>query len=167
MKIKNVLKKVGWVLLVAIVVIQFFHPSKNNSAAKPVNHISTAFVFPDEIENTIKTSCYDCHSNNTNYPWYAKVQPVDWWLNSHVKEGKQELNFDEFASYSLRRQFRKFKEIKKQVDEGEMPLPSYLIIHRYATLSPEQKQSLLNWSETRMQEMQAKYPADSLVKKDN
>jgi hypothetical protein len=168
MRIKKGLKRIGWILIIAFIVIQFFHPSKNISeaAAKPANHISNAYVFPSEVENVMKVSCYDCHSNNTSYPWYSKIQPVDWWLTDHINEGKQELNFDEFATYSLRRQFRKFREIKKQLDEGEMPLPSYLIIHRDADLSAEQKQALINWSETMMQEMKAKYPEDSLVKKE-
>jgi hypothetical protein len=167
-RLKKALKKIGWILLIIFVVIQFFHPSKNISSAnaKPVNHISSSYVFPPEVKNIMKISCLDCHSNNTYYPWYAKVQPVDWWLNGHIKDGKQELNFDEFSTYSLRRQFRKFKEMKRQVEEDEMPLPSYTLIHRDAILSFEQKQTLINWSERMMREMQEKYPEDSLVKKD-
>ena len=163
---KRNLKRVFLFLAVALIIIQFFHPGKNIASSAPVNHISKQFVVPADVKNSLEKSCGDCHSNNTTYPWYFNVQPVAWWLADHIEEGKREVNFDEFASYSLRRQFRKFKEIKEQIEEDEMPISSYTLMHKDAALSPEQKQALIKWSKDMMNEMKSKYPMDSLVRKE-
>jgi len=164
--IKKYFKGFLWLLTITLIVIQFFRPEKNISASPSPNNISKQFAVPLDVENTLEKSCGDCHSNNTNYPWYFNVQPVAWWLENHIKDGKGEVNFDEFATYSLRRQFRKFKEIKEQVEENEMPLSSYTILHGDAVLSPEQKKAVIKWSEDMMNDMKTKYPMDSLVKKE-
>src|SRR5215213_3952211 len=98
------LKKIFIVLVIAFIVIQFFRPEKNISAAAPSNHIAAKFSVPADVNQILSTSCYDCHTNNTRYPWYSYVQPVAWWLDDHIREGKKHLNFDEYASYNLRRQ---------------------------------------------------------------
>jgi hypothetical protein len=100
---------------------------------------------PDQIKNKLQVSCYDCHSNNTAYPWYNKVQPVAWFLESHVKEGKAELNFNEWDSLSNRRKASKLKSIISQIENDEMPLASYTIIHRNAVLSDSEKQDIINF----------------------
>ncbi len=161
------LKKAGFALLALLLIIQFFPPKKNlaEGTGEPENSISRVLPVPPGVQTILQTSCYDCHSNDTEYPWYAEVQPVGWWLNHHIEEGKHELNFDEFASYSLRKQYHKLEEINEQVKEGEMPMKSYLIIHRDASLSPEQKQVLASWVSASMDSMKARYPADSLIRK--
>jgi hypothetical protein len=163
---KRNFKRLLLFLGITFIIIQFFHPDRNISSAEPTNHISKQFPVSSAIKNVLDKSCGDCHSNNTAYPWYFNIQPVAWWLANHIEEGKREVNFDEFASYSLRRQFRKFKEIKEQIEEGEMPLSSYTFMHKDALMSPEQKQSLIKWSVDMMNEMKAKYPIDSLVRKE-
>jgi hypothetical protein len=161
------LKKILLLLLAILVVMQFFHPDKNTSTtnAATANDISKVIAVPDNVQNILEKSCYDCHSNNTEYPWYAEVQPVAWWLNNHIQEGKGEINFNEFASYRLRRQYKKLEEIIEQVKEDEMPLGSYTLIHKDAILSKEQKLALSSWANAAMDSMKAKYPADSLLKK--
>jgi hypothetical protein len=161
------LKKILLVLLVAFIAIQFFRPVKNINTAEAAtaNDISKVFPVPDNVHSILKTSCYDCHSNNTVYPWYAAIQPAAWWLQDHVDEGKKEVNFNEFATYSPRRQFKKFEEIKEQVKEDEMPLSSYTLIHRNAILSKEQGATLTAWASALQDSMKAKYPADSLKRK--
>ena len=136
------------VLLVVFIAIQFFRPEKNinTTAAATANDISKVFSVPNNIQTILKTSCYDCHSNNTVYPWYATIQPAAWWLKDHVDEGKKEVNFNEFASYSPRRQFKKFEELKEEVEEEEMPLSSYKLIHKNAILSKEQSATLTEWA---------------------
>lgn len=158
-------KKLLLFLVVAFIVIQFFHPEKNIHTGISSNEINKAIAVPEEVGKVLKTSCYDCHSNNTVYPWYASVQPVAWWLNNHIKEGKREVNFDEFASYSIRRQYKKLEEINEQVKEDEMPLSSYTLIHKDAVLSKEQKLSIANWASAAMDNLKARYPADSFLKK--
>ncbi|HEU4718170.1 MAG TPA: heme-binding domain-containing protein, partial [Bacteroidia bacterium] len=99
-----------------------------------------------------------------HYPWYAEVQPVGWWLANHVSDGREELNFDEFGTYSPRRRFWKLNGIIKQLDEDEMPLSSYTLIHRDAILTPETKTLIVNWAKAMQDTMKNHYPADSLSK---
>ncbi len=163
--IKKVLKITLYVLLVGLIIAQFFRPEKNIATTPSDMGIAKAFPMPPEVETMLRTSCYDCHSNTTNYPWYAQVQPVGWWLADHIKDAKNEVNFDEFASYRLRRQYRKFHEIEEQLTKDEMPLSSYTLIHRNAILSPDQKTMLISWSRAMMDSLKAKYPIDSLERK--
>jgi hypothetical protein len=144
------IKKILIVLLIALIVIQFFHPAKNSNPGEQPNAIAKAYPVPNEVADIIKVSCNDCHSNNTVYPWYNTIQPVAWWLNNHIKEGKRQLNFDEFASYTPKRAHRKLDELIEQVKEGEMPLTSYTLIHRNARLSDAQKTTLINWAQSVM-----------------
>lgn len=163
--LKKILKRTFQILLLAFIVIQFFRPTKNKAEGISNNDITKIYAVPEDVQSILKTSCYDCHSNNTVYPWYAQVQPVAWWLNDHIQEGKKELNFSEFATYRLRRQYKKLEEINDQVKKGEMPLDSYLWIHKNASLSDGQKLTLANWVTATMDTLKANYPIDSLVRK--
>jgi len=136
------------VLLIALIGIQFFHPKKNISAAAAPNDIATNFTVPENVQGILKKSCYDCHSNNTVYPWYNNIQPVAWWLANHINEGKEELNFSEFAGYAPKKQYHKLEGIVKSQKEGWMPLDSYLWIHKDAILNQEQKNALSGWADS-------------------
>ncbi|MES2620637.1 MAG: heme-binding domain-containing protein [Bacteroidota bacterium] len=159
------LKKFLLAFVVLFVGIQLVTPEENISTAPSANHISNVFHTPEEVHAVLKTSCYDCHSNNTVYPWYNRIQPVAWWLNHHVNEGKEKLNFDEYAVYNLRRQYHKMEETEEMIAENEMPLSSYTLIHRNAILSEQQKQVLTDWTKSIRKEMESKYPMDSLIRK--
>lgn len=161
-KNKKIFKVIGFGLLLIFLVIQFFHTERNQSNDFTTD-ISKTFPVSDSIRQILKTSCDDCHSNASVYPWYANIQPVAWWLQNHIDEGKDELNFSEFGSYRIFRQYKKLEEIEKQLKEDEMPLPSYLIIHRNSKLSASQKQQLLNWAQSLRDLLKNQYPADSLV----
>ena len=161
---KRILKTILIVLLIALIIIQFFRPSKNQGEEIAANQITAVQNVPADVQQMLKVSCYDCHSNTTHYPWYSKIQPVAWFLDDHIVEGKKEINFSMFATYPTFRQYKKFKEIQKQIKEDEMPLYSYTILHRDAVLSADQKSTLINWAANAQKEMEAKYPADSLVK---
>ena len=149
-------------MLVAFIVIQFFRPDKNISAAVAVNDISTKYAIPTDVHAILKASCYDCHSNNTTYPWYNKIQPVAWYLADHVKEAKKELNFNEFASYKVSKQYRKLEEIINEVEMDEMPIESYTLIHGGTKLTMDQKSKLINWATILRDTIKARYPVDSL-----
>lgn len=163
--LKKILKRTFQILLVVLIIIQFIRPEKNIAEGISNNDISKLYPMPENVQAILKTSCYDCHSNNTVYPWYSKIQPVAWWLNNHIVEGKRELNFSEFASYRIGRQYRKLNEINEQVKEGEMPLDSYLWIHKDAKLDEQQKLTLANWVTSVRDSIKAKYPEDSLVRR--
>lgn len=156
--LKQILLGLGAVFLIA----QFIRPSWNVSTEIPVGRISNAFPVPEEVDVVLRRSCYDCHSNNTVYPWYAQIQPVGWWLQSHVNDAKQEVNFDEFASYRPMRQYRKLQEIAEEVDEDLMPLPSYLYIHSDARLSDDEKTLIMEWTGAMRDSMRVWFPPDSL-----
>ncbi|MEI8060032.1 MAG: heme-binding domain-containing protein [Ferruginibacter sp.] len=159
---KKLFKNLLLVLLAVFVIIQFFRPQKNISAGISANDITKKYVVPDSVMSILKTSCYDCHSNNTIYPWYNNIQPVAWWLKNHVDDGKKELNFSEFAAYRIGRQYRKLDEVNKQIKEGEMPLESYTLIHGNAKLNDLQKITLANWVNAIRDSIKAQYPEDSL-----
>jgi|SRR5689334_5111242 len=158
-------KKILLVLLVLLIIIQFIHPARNISNGEKPNNISHAFSMPDEVKTILDKACMDCHSDNTRYRWYFKIQPVDWWLTNHINEGKRELNFDEYTNKPLRYQYHKMESTVDQLKKGEMPLNSYLWVHKDAILTEQEKKTLIDWAQGITNEMKAKYPADSLVRK--
>ena len=158
-------KKILLVLLVLLIIIQFIHPSRNISKGEQPNNISRAFNVPTEVRTVLDKACMDCHSNNTRYRWYFKIQPLDWWLTHHINEGKQELNFDEYTNKPLRYQYHKMESTVDQIKKDEMPLNSYLWVHKDAVLTDSEKNILISWAQGITNEMKAKYPADSLVRK--
>ncbi|MFB9053098.1 heme-binding domain-containing protein [Formosa undariae] len=138
-------KKIMMVLLVAFVGIQFIPTERNQSDIVPVTDFMLVNKVPNNIKSKLQVSCYDCHSNNTNYPWYNKIQPVAWFLESHIDEGKTELNFSEWDSLSNRRKGSKLRSIIKQIESDKMPLSSYTIIHKEAVFSGTEKQDIISY----------------------
>ena len=133
------------ILLVAFVGIQFIPTERNQTDIVPVTDFMLVNNVPNNIKNKLQVSCYDCHSNNTKYPWYNKIQPVAWFLEEHVKNGKAELNFSEWGSLSSRRKASKLRSIIKQIESKEMPLDSYTLIHKDAKLSSEETNEIINF----------------------
>ncbi|MGI0106404.1 heme-binding domain-containing protein [Salinimicrobium sp. WS361] len=142
------LKIIGLVLLVAFVGIQFIPTNRNHSDYIPKSDFTEIYEVPENINTILQTSCYDCHSNNTNYPWYNKIQPFTWYLNDHIEKGKADLNFSEFGEYSSRRQRSKLRSISSQVKDGEMPLQSYTLVHWDAKLSDKEKEEFTVWMDS-------------------
>ncbi len=159
------LKKILLLLLAALIVIQFIQPKRNKAEGPQPNYIGNAFAIPEDVKTILAKACNDCHSNNTSYPWYARFQPIHWWLNNHINDGKKHLNFDDYTNRSLRYQYHKMEETIEMVDEGEMPLNSYTWTHKDARLTDEEKKKIVDWANTIMDTMKAKYPIDSLVRK--
>ena len=150
------------VLVVAFVAIQFIRPERNDHPRSPQTGISALFQVPDSVQNILRTSCYDCHSDSTRYPWYFSVQPAAWFLGGHIRDGKRGLNFDEYAHYRPFQQFGKLAQIERHITEGDMPLSSYLLIHRDAVLSQDQKDVLIAWTKAMRDSLKSRYPLDSL-----
>jgi hypothetical protein len=139
-------KKILWVLLLLFIAIQFIRPARNESTELGKNDITNFYNVPADVTGILNRSCNDCHTNNTIYPWYANVQPVAWWLQNHVNDGKRELNFSEFGAYTPRKQDHKLEELIELVEKDAMPLNSYLWVHRSAKLSAEDKKLLTDWA---------------------
>lgn len=141
----RIVKIIALVLLVAFVGIQFVPTERNQSDSVLATDFMLVNNVPKNIENRLKTSCYDCHSNNTQYPWYNKIQPAAWFLEDHIKEGKAELNFSKWDSLSNRRKSSKLRSIIKQIESNKMPLESYTLIHKDAEFSEEEKTTIIQW----------------------
>lgn len=141
------LKKILIALLVAFIIIQLIQPVRNASGLVASTDISKTVSVPENVKHVLKTACYDCHSNNTNYPWYSRVQPFGWMLANHIKHGKKNLNFSEFGKYPPRMQQSKLKAIADQIKDREMPLYSYTLIHKNARLTTEQKNMIIAWAQ--------------------
>ena len=141
-------KRIIYFLIAFLLILQFVPMQKNLGQAFRPDHYLQVISASEEVQQVLKTSCFDCHSHATEYPWYASVQPLGFWLNHHVNEGKEELNFSEFAGYKLKRQLHKLEEIVEMVEEGEMPLASYTFIHGNAKLDEAQKQLLISWAKS-------------------
>jgi len=145
------MKKIILGFLVVIILIQFIRPKKNTSNSE-INSITTVMEVPNEVQQIIKTSCADCHSNKTNYPWYSEIAPISWYLAQHVNEGKEYLNFSEWTTYNKNQKSHIINDLEEVLIDAEMPLKSYLLIHTEAELTQNQYETLLNWVKTIPQE---------------
>lgn len=157
-------KKILLGILVVLIAIQFVRPEKNDSNIN-TNHVSTKYPVPENVKKILTVACNDCHTNKTEYPWYSKVQPVAWWLDHHVTDGKKHLNLSEFTTMPIAIQNHKLEEFAEMVEKDEMPLPSYTYfgLHSGANLSETERAQLIDWAEAQMKYLEDTYPADSLV----
>jgi len=144
---KRAVKWAGMGLAAGLVVIQFFQPEKNMSPVNPAEDLLMVTSPPGQVADLIKSSCYDCHSNQTVYPWYSKVAPVSWYLQKHIKEGKSDLNVSEYGSMDKADKIEFLVDICEVVEAGTMPLLSFALIHKAARLSEEDKEAICVWSE--------------------
>jgi hypothetical protein len=141
----KILKKIAILLFIVLIGIQFIPTTYNISDEVLETDFTKIYNAPQNIQTLLKASCYDCHSNNTNYPWYSKIQPGAWFMENHINEGKEELNFNTFGEYSGRRKKSKLKSIISQIRDDEMPIASYTLVHRDAKLSEEDKTMITKW----------------------
>jgi hypothetical protein len=151
-------------IVLAFIIIQFIRPERNLSNDMSYD-ISVKYPIPADVATILKEACYDCHSNLTEYPWYFHIQPVAWWMNGHIVNGRQHLNFSDYTRFPVAVQYRRFNGIIEHVEEKEMPIPSYtwLGMHKDANLTDNQREILINWAKVQMDTLKATYPADSLV----
>ncbi|PHQ56233.1 MAG: cytochrome C [Lutibacter sp.] len=141
------MKKIFFGIFLVLILIQLIRPEKNDSKDEE-NGITTVMQVPESVKQIIKTSCVDCHSNNTKYPWYSEIAPVSWYLAHHVNEGKEHLNFSEWAAYNKDQKNHILKDLDEKLKAHEMPLKSYLIVHKEAVMTKDQYDILLNWVKT-------------------
>lgn len=142
------------VFIVAFIALQFIPSVRNQSGQMGKSDISVTLNTPDQVQAILVNSCYDCHSNNTRHPWYARIQPIRYMLDKHIREGKKDLNLSEFGEYTKRRQINKLRSIESSINDGTMPLSSYTLIHPSAKLTANEKKLLLNWLERTQDSLQ-------------
>lgn len=145
--IKKIFKYLTLLLLAVFVVIQFINRPEKHFIEPNENDMISVLSVNQEMSLLLKSACYDCHSDQPRYPWYASIAPVSWWIDEHMEHGRDELNFSEWATYSKRRRDHKLEEMVEEVEGGHMPLPSYTWMHADARLTDEQIAALKSWVE--------------------
>ena len=138
-------KQILFVLLIALIVIQFIQPARNQSGQVMRSELSTIFDIPNNVQTLFQNACFDCHSNTTTYPWYSNIQPMGWLIAEDIKNGKTKLNFSELGSLSSRRQVSKLQEVENRIKDSTMPLRSYQFMHPSARLTEEERLLLIDW----------------------
>ena len=155
---KKIIKKILFIGLIIFLLMQLYQPARNESFEQDITaNFTKVYNVPKNVEAILRTSCYDCHSNNTNYPWYSNVQPVGFFMEHHIKEAKEDLNFSEWGNYSKRKQENKLDRIVKQIKSDEMPLASYTLIHKNARLTTVQKEEIMDWLSKIKDSISSKY----------
>ena len=137
---KTWIGRIGILLFLALIAMQFVPIERTNP---PVESDVPA---PPELKEVLRRACYDCHSNETRWPWYSRVAPVSFLIANDVKEGRSEVNFSQWSQYNGARKGKKLKEIAEQVEKGEMPQWYYVLIHTDAKLSAGDKEIIINWA---------------------
>lgn len=145
MKQKLNFKKIALYSLIALVLMQLIRINKNNPPVVAQNDFIQLTKPDQEIASILKSSCYDCHSNEVTYPWYTNIAPISWWIKHHINEGSEHLNFSEWGTYSAKKTDHKLEECVEMITEGEMPMWSYTIMHSDAKLDQLQKDKLITF----------------------
>ena len=138
-------KWAGWALLGVLVIIQFFGIDKTNPPVNASEEFMTLAAPPADVAQLLKDACYDCHSHETEYPWYTNIEPVSWWIAHHIEEARGHLNFSTWGTYNAEKKAHKAEECGEEVEKGKMPLKSYLPMHPEARLTDAQRALLTNW----------------------
>ena len=143
----KIIKKILFLLLIVFGITQFFGPEKNQGDVALIDAFINETHPSDEVTKILKETCFDCHSDVTRYPWYNKITPVNYWLSGHIEHGKEELNFSNWSSYSVKRKDHKLEEVIEMIEAKEMPLPSYTWMHKEAKLTGVQIKAVKDWAE--------------------
>lgn len=128
-----------------MLISQLIRPAKNLETTTSNTDIFNQITADAEVVSLVKSACYDCHSNTTQYPWYSQIAPASWWIAHHVNEGKEHLNFSEWTGYSPEKAAHKLRECFEEVAKEEMPLKSYTWLHQEAQLTEGERAKLVAW----------------------
>lgn len=142
----KILKNIFWVLLVVLIIAQFFGPEKNDGNLASIDAFLAETNPSEDVKLILEETCYDCHSDVTRYPWYNSITPVNYWLAGHIKDGKKHFNFSNWVGSPIKRKDKKFEELIEEVEEKEMPLPSYTWTHTDAKLTDAQINAVVDWA---------------------
>ena len=135
------------VLIAGLIVIQFFQPQRNKGEAFTEKDLVIQTGAPRQVAILLTTSCYDCHSNHTNYPWYNRFAPVSWFLGNHINRGKDALNLSNWGTLQKQERIGILADICDEIESGSMPLKSYLLVHRGAKPDDTDIEMVCNWTE--------------------
>ena len=144
---RKILKTVALALAIVFIAIQFYRPDRTTAPVVQAETLEATTQIPENVAQIFKRSCNECHTNQTNYPWYSNITPFSWLLQQHIDDGRAKLNFSIWNTYDAKKKARKLEEICDEITGGEMPLDQYLWLHRDAKLSGEEKKLLCDWAE--------------------
>ena len=140
------LKWIGISLVVLFVVSQAIRPAKTNPAVDETKTMQANAHMTPEVATMLERACSDCHSSKTTWPWYSQIAPVSWFIVSDVNGARTHLSLSDWGTYASEKKASKLQEICEQVEKGDMPMKSYLLIHPIARLSESDKQVLCDWA---------------------
>jgi Haem-binding domain len=140
---RHIAVAIGFLLLA----IQFVPVDRSNPAIDPPRTIYASLTMPGEVKAVFERSCKNCHSNETDWPWYSYVAPVSWVVGHDVHQARKMMNFSEWGRYSAERKEDKLEEICEQVTKGDMPDRKYAIFHREAKVTAQEREAVCQWTE--------------------
>jgi hypothetical protein len=143
--VRKALRLIAVAFAVIIGGLQFVRPERHNPVGESAHALEQKVNVPPEVEHVLTRACKDCHSNETNWPWYSNVAPVSWFVADHVKEGRDELNFSEWP-YSPQESGEVLEVVCHEVKSGSMPLKSYTILHPEAKLTDADVKTICDWA---------------------
>ena len=144
---RKILVTAGFLLLIILLILQFIRPERNEGLRGTENDMVRVIEVPADIGAMLEHSCYDCHSNQTRYPWYSRISPISWLLERHISHGKEKLNFSEFGNLDRTAKIALLSDLCEVVQADIMPLKSYLLIHRDAGLTEDETAAICAWSD--------------------
>lgn len=150
-------KKIVLSILIVFIILQFFTIDRTNPSIK-----HNMIIEDDNVAELLKIACFDCHSNETNWPWYSYVAPISWLIEEDVNHARKELNFSNFEDYTKKRKLHKLEEMKEEMEEGKMPIDSYTFLHSEADLKDSDKQLIYNWIAKKIEIVKDSVNVDSL-----
>lgn len=142
-------------MIVAFALLQLTNAARTSPTVVPGHDLLSTNAPPEEISSMLRGACYDCHSYETHWPWYAHVAPVSLWIDSHVRDARERLNFSEWPHDNSQKAARKWNNVADTVRDASMPLPSYLKMHKAARLTDDQRKRLADWAELQAQRLNA------------
>jgi len=151
---KKTLKLLALIIIAFVVLIQLYRPDRYTTSEITSDHVTKVLNVPENVQTILKRSCFDCHSNQTRWPWYSGVAPVSWFVISDVSRGRAKMNFSEWGKYSKNKQSIKLDNICDEISQGDMPLKQYLYIHKDAVLSQQEKDILCSWAKEQSQKLE-------------
>lgn len=146
-------KRFSLVVILAFLCIQAIRPDRTNPASDPSKSMEAEVPVPDDIRGMLGRACADCHSHNTVWPWYSQIAPVSWLLVRDVREGRKHLNFSEWGDYPAKKKSKKFSQMAGEVEEDNMPMAPYILMHPEARLSVEERKRLVSWAENEAEKL--------------
>ncbi len=139
-------KKIILAFLIVVIAMQFYRPEKNITSGDHTAVFLAETNPPQRVKAVLEETCYDCHSNNTIYPWYNNIAPVSYWMANHVKDGKKHLNFSDWKNYSSKKKDHKLEELVEEIENRNMPLKEYTWTHETSRLTSAQRELIMEWA---------------------